>query len=844
MSEEIEKYFSEEIKKVLDKVPSGIFVVDKKKKIIFWNKSAEKITGYKKKEILGKNCLYFAVKPCSLKCGLYSRSVKKPIYFKEAIIKTKNGDFKKIRKNVETLKNKEGCIIGGIESFDDITKIRETQESLEKNKLFLRALIDSAYDPIIIMNSIGEVVFWSKRAVKMLGYSEKEMIGKHLHDIIPYEEKHRRIKKNIQRFGKTGKSPVLGKITRLKVISKNKKIIPIELSVSRLKIKDEWHAIGVIRDITKTVKKEQKEKMLSSIVSNSSNAIIGKDLKGKIISWNKGAEHIYGYSEKETIGKDISIIVPKNKKKEVDQIIKKVTRGNNVKPFNTIRKDKKGNDVYVSLSASPINDPIGGNIVGIAAIASDITSQVKLAELKEDFIRRTNELIKKIVPVMQQVAMGNLSQRIKLTDKEDEFTDLLIALNLTIEDLEMEKKENEILMNQINRKKANLEEEVKERTKEISKLYLESRKEEEKKDAILMGIGDGVMVINKKREVVLFNKAASDISGYEADSIVGKKYNSVLKFIEERKKKPSYKFIEDTFKRKRIQEMSNHTVLINRKGEKVPVSDSAAPIKDNKGNVSDCVVVFRDVSKEREVEEMKNDFISIASHQLKTPLTAIRWLVEILLSGNQESLTEEQKNILEDIYSSTKREIKIVNDLLNISRIESGRLNVSVEKINYLSLIKEIIKDYERIAGTKEVKISFENMTKKKIILKIDKTLTSQVIKNLLSNSIYYSFKGGEVNVLIKKAKKNYVFSISDNGIGIPEKDQSKIFKKFFRSSNAKRKKQDGSGLGLYLCKMIAEVSGGKIWFDSKKGEGTTFYFSIPEIGMKEKEGEKIIINN
>jgi PAS domain S-box-containing protein len=229
--------------------------------------------------------------------------------------------------------------------------------------------------------------------------------------------------------------------------------------------------------------------------------------------------------------------------------------------------------------------------------------------------------------------------------------------------------------------------------------------------------------------------------------------------------------------------------------------------------------------KLKQIDEMKTEFVSIASHQLRTPLTAIRWFLEML--ADDEKLTAEQKDLLDQISQSSNRMLALVNDLLNVSRLESGKLKVVPKKFDLSATVATIKNEVAPLAAEKshDLKIS---APKNLPPVFADESLLSQVVQNLLSNAIKYTPERGKISVKLKTEKKFVHFEVADNGFGIPADDQKKLFGKFFRSKNVTGTEIDGSGLGLYIARSIVEKSGGKMDFHSVENEGSRFWFRVP----------------
>lgn len=366
------------------------------------------------------------------------------------------------------------------------------------------------------------------------------------------------------------------------------------------------------------------------------------------------------------------------------------------------------------------------------------------------------------------------------------------------------------------------------------RLALENRQNE----ILLESMSEGMIAIDTEGKIVLINGKAVAMLDLKRRDAMGKDIVKLTTFYlpdQQNKEvaatsRPESRALHGT----RIQ--SGIYGFRKKTGKTIQINIDATPVIAE-GKRSGAVIILRDVTHEREVDRMKTEFISLASHQLRTPLSAIKWFTEMLVSGDAGKLTPEQQDFAQNIYNSSERMIELVSSLLNISRIESGRIIIDPRPTDLSELIGGIINDLKaKIEQRHQTLIISVHKALPKVNL--DPHLVGQVYLNLLSNAIKYTPKGGEISVIVSRRGKDIVSQITDNGYGIPKAQQDKVFQKFFRAENAVKVETDGTGLGLYLIKAVVESSGGKIWFESEEGKGTTFWFSLPMSGMKPKAGE------
>ncbi len=365
-----------------------------------------------------------------------------------------------------------------------------------------------------------------------------------------------------------------------------------------------------------------------------------------------------------------------------------------------------------------------------------------------------------------------------------------------------------------------------------------------KDEVLLNNIGDAVVAIDTNRRVIFINKVAADMIGWQHEEVVGKKWGSDMPGVVDEHGNPIPKekrSVQAAWETGHSAHVSSY-YYIRHDGSRFPVAITSTPIY-SANRITGAMIVFRDVTREKEVDKMKTEFISLASHQLRTPLSAIKWYLRMLLDGDAGPLVDRQREFVDIINESNERMIVLVNDLLNISRIESGRIIIQPEPTNISDLINSVVGELKMKVQEKEQTLNI-NIPKDLPLISIDPQLIRHVYMNLLTNAIKYTPVKRSVSLTVSINKENIVSCVTDEGYGIPESEKNKIFQKFFRATNILKYETDGTGLGLYLAKAIIDSSGGRIWFDSKEGAGTQFWFSLPLAGSTAKKGEVTLEGN
>ncbi len=454
-------------------------------------------------------------------------------------------------------------------------------------------------------------------------------------------------------------------------------------------------------------------------------------------------------------------------------------------------------------------------------------------------IRSAISPIHSLAIAARKISEGDLSQKVSIRSK-DEVGQLASIFNVMSSSLSERSLE-------LNKKT----EDLKQKVFELDKARLETEQERARDEEILHNIGDGLVVIDSSGEIRLASRRFGQMLSADSDKLIGKEWQDVIYlFGEDGKEIPPDKGpIQRVFDAKArlsttpITEKNSRLYLLGANNKKMPVQITASPIMAG-DRVKAIVVIFRDIAREIETERSKTEFVSVASHKLRTPLSAVNWYLEMIMSDKLENLRPEQLDYLKEIGQGNQRMIDLVDALLNTSRIELGEFSVQPTKVNVNDLIQEVLKEMDKKIAENGLIVE-EHYEKNLPEIEADRDLFMIVIKNLISNAVRYANKNIGIEATLQKIDKAdfknvedekwMLIKIYDDGIGISEEKREYVFTKLFRADNAKLRDPEGSGLGLYMTKSILDQTGGKIWFESKENEGAAFSILVPINWMSKK---------
>lgn len=649
----------------------------------------------------------------------------------------KNGDTKFINLIVDVIPGTQKSVA----SLIDMTWQKIAEQKIKENQIKLNSITDSAQDAIVLINNDGNIIFWNPAAEKMFGYTKEEVQNKDLHKLLApnhFFEKH---KKGFERFRRTGRGPAIGVNYDIEAITKEGKIIPIELSLSATKIKDKWGATGIIRDVSqrKRVESELKknEQKFRSIFENKGTATLIVDEKGTIKLANTQAQLLTGYNKTEL--------------------------ENNTSWGDLITKESN-------------NRHLG-------------SSQTIVMDLLPETMKTTE---------------------IDLRTKKNTLKNTLVNIELIPQTQD----------------------------RVISLIDITERKTLERTNKMLSKAMDStpvsIVITNAQGDIEYVNPFFEEKTGYSQSEVIGKNPR-LLKSGKQQKE--FYNELWDTICRGKIWEGEFHNKKKN--GELFWEQASISPIFNKKNEIIQFIAVKEDVTEKKqtlkdlqaakekaeESDKLKSSFLANMSHEIRTPMNGILGFAELLKTPDLTS--DKQLEFIDIIHASGERMLSTINDIIDISKIESGLVDVKVERISLNLLMKQQHAFFAPMMQKKGISFITDFKEDPETVIFSDQDKLNSIITNLIKNAFKFTERGS-ITFGYKEKDKNILLFVSDTGVGIPQNRQKAIFERFVQADIADSRVFEGSGLGLSITKSYVEMLGGTIEVKSELGKGTIFNVSIP----------------
>jgi len=794
---------------------------------------------------------------------------KDQLYEIDYRIISKNGDVHWVHDRGQAVRDDQGKIkyIDGL--LFDFTDRKKISEELRKEKELTQKYLELVGVMVVIIDQQGKVKLINKAGLDILEAESRDVLGKNWFDNFVPKSQRKAVKAVFKQI--VAGEMKMSEFFENDILTKTGKEKNISWHNSVIQDKNNFMVISSGSDVTEArrIARElsESERKYRTLVEFAGDSILFINTKGVIVEANKAITEKLGYEKEYIIGKKINelhdLIPLESMKKIISNFGGRLT-GRHSSPYTVTLMSRKKEIGFFEISGSLIRE--GKRKLGVMAIIRDVNEREKSKLALRESEYKYRSLVANLPNAIYTVLPDKHRSCLFMSERWQKWTGYApeafynnnhlwfktvhandrknLSLKLLTAFSEGKPYIAEYRLLQKNGKVLHvLDQGIPNKDKfgavinyngivtdisRIKEVESELRNSEEKLRIIVDEIGDGVLVVDKKCNTLIFNKQASLISGFEKAEIMGKCYETVLKFVVESTGKEIKDFLKKSLKQGKEVAMKNHTLLVRKDGGKISIASSISVLRDLSGEIIGCVLVFRDISREREIDRMKSEFVSVASHQLKTPLSGIKWFTELLLREKVGELNEKQTDFINQIRVSNERLISLVTDLLNVSHIETNRnFEINKKSVSIHKIIERVKALHANIAQKKNIQIVHQNGAIERLKINIDEDKIRQVFSNLVVNAVKYSKPGGQITIEAEERPGDVIFSVHDDGIGIEQKDFPKVFTKFYRGENAIKSETDGTGLGLYIAKAIVEAHGGSIWFDSEINTGSTFYFLL-----------------
>jgi PAS domain S-box-containing protein len=636
---------------------------------------------------------------------------------------------------------------------------------------------------------------------------------------------------------------------------------------------------------------------LAAIVASSDDAIIGKDLNGIVRSFNGAAERLFGYQVNEIIGRSITILIPADRQAEEAEILSRLRRGERIEHFETVRVTKSGRRLDISLSVSPIRDGSGTIVgaakiarditeqkrtaaalaaqrewyrvtlasIGDAVIASDhegrVTFMNAVAERltgwsQADAMSRPLSDVFPIINEETRAPVENPTEKVLRSGAIVALANHTVLIGRSGQEWPIDDSAAPILDDAGNILGVVL---VFHDVTEQRRAHEALARQRERFETTLASIGDGVIATDVHGRIEFMNAVAEQLTGWRLADARGRKCDEVFRIVHETTRRPVPNPVTQVLHQDGFVGLANHTVLIAADGTERAIDDSGAPIREAGGELAGVVLVFRDVSDRRRLEaerqaaarererlltaerqarleaeqanRVKDDFVAMLSHELRTPLSAILGWTQILQA--KAPAEDALHHGLAVIERNTRAQSQLISDLLDISRIGSGKLVLDVKTVDLGEVLADSLETVRYSADDKGVIL--ESHTEPVNPIVGDPARLGQVMWNLLTNAIKFTPRGGRVDVTLHQAGSMAQLTVRDTGIGIRPEDLPRVFERFRQGGGATTGRHGGLGLGLSITKHLVELHGGtaRAWSEGE-GKGVVITIELPLIARSE----------
>lgn len=842
------------------------------------NEQIVRLTGYQRDELIGSSFKDYFTEPNQAEEGVKKTLEEGYVTNYELLLRSRHRREILVSFNASVFKDTDGNVRGIFAVARDVTEQRRLEEQLRESQNYNRGLIESSVDALVTVDPNLNITDVNEQMVKLTGYSREELIGSFFKDY--FTEPDRAALGVRQTFDQ-------GSVTNYALILKSRTGKRTVVSFNAGTFKDtEGRVVGILaaaRDITaqKRLEEELREQQNynRSLIESSVDALMTVDPNGVITDVNEQTVKLLGYNRRQLIGSPFIYYFtdPELAGKGVKQTFDEESVIN----YELIIRSKSGRKIPVSLNAAVFRGT-SGNVAGILAAAREITKQKQIEQALREQQNYTRGLIESnidalmttdtlgiITDVNKQMCSitGCASEELIGTPFKDYFTDpkqaedgirkVLAEDRVTNYELTIRAQDGKKTVVSYNAStfrgadgklsgvfaaarditdQKNLEKQIREQNSELTETtnFLNNILESSTEYSIVAMDLDGT--------ILAWNEGAKRNYGYTSEEMVGKKNAYILHTNEDVKSGRVQEFLNIALKTGKAESVFER---IRKTGERFTASVAVSLRKAIGENPIGYVLISKDITEQKRLEEqlttknkeleeqnrrvqeanrLKSDFLANMSHELRTPLNGIIGFTELMHSGKVGPVSTEHKEYLGDILSSSRHLLQLINDVLDLSKVESGKMEFHPEKVELNKLIGEVGDILRTLIAKKQIHLETKIDPGLNEII-IDPAKLKQILYNYISNAIKFTPDSGYVSIrVMSESKDNFRIEIEDSGIGIREEDLNRLFIEFQQLDASIAKKHQGTGLGLALTKRIVEAQGGKVGVKSTFGKGSVFY--------------------
>jgi len=649
----------------------------------------------------------------------------------------------------------------------DITERKRAEETLRESEARARAIFESSLDPLISMDADGRIQDFNPAAEKVFAYSKAEAIGRTVSELIIPPHWRERYKQWLRDCGDTGQGTVLGRRIQMPALRANRTEVPVEFSIAATKRPDApTFFTAHFRDVSERLRSERATAHLAAIVRSSDDAIVSKDLNGIVTSWNQGAEKLFGYRASEMIGQPVLRLIPPERHREERGILDKISRGQTVEPYETIRRRKDGSDVHVSLTISPLFDA-QGRVIGASKIARDITDRVEHQNMLAQSRERLHEALQ-----YQEAIVGNIGEGLYTLDRQGR----VVSMNRAGEQL-LGWNKDELLgkpMHDLTHYK-----------------HQDGRPFPAEDCAMLRVFEKGVALLNHEDVFIRKDGSAFDVVYSAAPMRSGDEVTGLVVVF------------HDVTEQKR--------------------ADQALRDRDRALTAANEELSQQKVGLAEANRELQSFSYSV-SHDLRAPLRTIDAYVRIIEEDHGPQLHDEVRRCLGIVRKAAGQAGELIDDLLEFSRL--GRIGMDFRPTRMSDLVREVADELALTQGRPQLDLTIGDLPD----CHGDWRLLKLVWANLLSNAFKFTRGRPVTQIEVgwlpdDRQADACVYYVKDNGVGFDMKYVHKLFGVFQRLHL--KEDFEGTGVGLAIVQRIVQRHGGRVWAEGKLDGGATFFFSV-----------------